>query len=436
MTDDRSDRDDPWAAPGDDLWAAAAGRTPPTPSPADLPPSVPEPTEALPSVPPGSTPPGDGPPTPGAPPPSGGRPAWLLPLVLGVAAVLAVVALVVLLTRDGPAEVTEDSSPPVSPATTVPGTTVPVTVAPSTVAPTTTAAPTTTSTTEPATTTTVPSLPAGLTLTQAAGDGVHSLSGADDVLVAAERVELALAVGDGSFLVQNRSGRTAAFGETLPADTEIRRIGAVSEVLVPAATDQWHTLHDVEVVDGRRLVLVSTVQGSNIEDWREDLYLIDLDTGERTDLGVVATWESGTSRLHLSADGLIVGEWYASVVSGPLFMDLDGNEGLDPASVGLEAEYVDCGDCPRAFSVSSDGARLAWIQGGTLVLYDRQAGARLAEVPLGGSAEVIVDSIEVGSDAVVLNVVDSPGGQALAPVVVGFDGTITPLARRGVATID
>lgn len=357
--------------------------------------------------------------------------------MLGVAAVLAVVVLVVLLTRDGPDEVSDDSSPPVSPATTVPATTVPATKVPPTVAPTTTLAPTTsTTTTEPPTTTTAPGVPAGLTLTQAASDGVHSLSGADDVLVAAERVELALAVGDGSFLVQNRSGRFAAFGDVNPADTEIRRIGAVTGVVVPAAADQWHTLHDVEVVGGRTLALVSTTQGSNIEDWREDLFTVDLDTGERRDVGLVAVWEEGISRLHLTSDGLIVGEFYASVVTGPIFWDLDGNPALDPASVGLESEYVDCADCPGRFSASASGDRLAWTEGAVVVVYDLRAGARLAELPLGEAADLPVESLEVGADAVVVNLVDAPGGEALAPVVLAVDGTVTPLARRGIATID
>lgn len=407
MTDPGPGGDEHPLAPRDDLWAAATGQPP------------------LPPPPPG------GPSTPGAPPPNR-RPAWLPPTLLGAVVVLAVVLLVVLLTRDSD-EASEDTSPPVTIATTVADTTVPPTPAP-----TTTTTSTTTTTEAPTTTTTVaptPGLPAGLALTQAAADGVHALSGSDDQLVAAERVQLAFAVGDGSFVVQNRTGRFGPGGTNSPADTEIRRIGTVNAIVVPAQTGQWNRLHDVEQIGGRPVALVSIDRGSTPEDTVEELFLVDLDTGERRLVATIGGWEAGTARLHL-ADGLIVGEWSSEAVTGPLLLDFDGNPAIDPASVGLEEEYVDCADCPRRFAVSSTGDRLAWVERGIVVVYDLPAGRRAAEFSLGSVPSVAVDAVEIAGDAVVLNPIDTASGEALAPVVLTGDGAFTPLDRRGTATID
>lgn len=389
-------------------------------------------------------------PLPPEPPSRPTRPQWLLPLVAAGAAVLLAAVIVALAARDdGDDELSEDSSPAITTATTGASTLAPSTTAggvePSEAPEDTTAATdatTTTSTAAPETTTSgppptdattmppVPAWPPGLVLTQAAADGVHAVSGDGDVAVAGGQYEIAFAVGDGSFVVQRHSGRGAVNG----TETEISRVGSVEAVVVAGTSDAWHTLHDVEIVSGRPLALISTATGSTPDDASEQLHLYDLAGGTSTPVMEIGAWESGTSRLHL-ADGLIVGEWSAEVQSGPLFVDFDGNPAIDPATLGLQDSYDDCAGCPHRFSVNAGGDLIGWVEGGNLVVYDLAAGARIAEIPLGGPTAGSIDSIQLASGSAVVNPFGS-SLEALEPVLVGNDGSLTPLARRGFATVD
>ena len=64
------------------------------------------------------------------------------------------------------------------------------------------------------------------------------------------------------------------------------------------------------VVNGRRLLLYSQHTTDRCpQESNEDLWVVDLDTGERKLVANgIGGWEFGTSRLHLGANGLIVGQ--------------------------------------------------------------------------------------------------------------------------------
>ena len=77
----------------------------------------------------------------------------------------------------------------------------------------------------------------------------------------------------------------------------------------PALIDAGGTwrLDDAGFVDGRPVAVVTASGGANPDQWDERLYLVDLDTLEKTDLGSVGHWEFGTFDARLAPDGVVVG---------------------------------------------------------------------------------------------------------------------------------
>lgn len=466
-----SDRDDDlpteavpsWPAPppsrrpgaDDDIWSITAPDAEPPPG-GDVPPPTGPATEIMPSVPAPAPRPVEGsgaPPPPtvppvalggtGGPPPRRGR-AWAWALVLLLVAGAAALLTVFLLGGDDDS-VTEDTSTTSSTTSTMVPTSPPTTdltpppTAPPTEAPTTTEEPTTTITEAPTTTTEPPpAWPSGVRVVVASPDGVHVVQDGSDELVAAERVAIALPLPGGGFLVQDRSGRydPNTGQDALPGATTIRRLDGSGAVLLAPTGEQWLRLHDVGAVDGVLMALVSISEGSNPDDTVEELVLLPVDGGSPRSIGIIGGWEAGTGRLHLGGGG-VVGEAFAEATSGPLLLTVEGNQLIDPAVLGLQGSYVDCGrECPHHFATDPSGSTIGWVEAGALVVVNATNGQRLADVQLPAELLDTTVELELLQGAAVLSRRTEPfGGQLLPPVVVDLaTGEHTVLAVSGIAS--
>jgi len=351
------------------------------------------------------------------------------------------------------------STVPVAPAATTAMTTVALatpspspTPSPSATTPETAAATTPATSLAPASTTTTAAVPpapaigAGPAIAVAGGDVIDLLD-ARGVLVGTitEAADIALALGDGRVLFQTQGGA----GDGLaPGDTNpfIWDDGSRRPLGLAAGDTDYIRIHDVAVVDGRHLVLYTT-NGSeaNPETYGAvRLWAADIDGGEATpdavgagapiDLGVVGTWETGPRRLHLAADGLIVGtidppgepasSWFVSALPGSPGESYAA--GLTPESLG-----VDCtDDCPVVFTVNGAGTMLAWLDdaGVTRVPLDGDApdapGAPTTEPFPGTTGVGDVDLLDDGGYVVTYSEFRSPRPAAL---LVAADGQTVDL---------
>ena len=144
--------------------------------------------------------------------------------------------------------------------------------------------------------------------------------GADgERVLTTEPMAIALDTGDGRVIIQRVAGyvdRTMEPAATVPL--VVGDDGDLTELFGTADWDGDVTLHDVELVDGRRLLLFGlTVEPNDPNTSSETLYVVDLDTKKRTTVDRnIGGWEFGTGRLHLATTGLIVGE--SDAVSVPL----------------------------------------------------------------------------------------------------------------------
>lgn len=149
---------------------------------------------------------------------------------------------------------------------------------------------------------------------------------------------------------------------------------------------------------------------------------------------MIGGWEEGPSRLSYGS-GLIVGEYFSSITSGPFFLSLDGVT-INPNDLGLSSSYDDCAVCPSRFATDPSGTRIAWVEGDLLVVFDRNAGTRIAETRLPVGLGRDVDSIDLLGNTAIINAYDRTTGILGAAHVVGFDGTSTQLPTPGRATFD
>ena len=264
----------------------------------------------------------------------------------GGAALLAAAALVATFVLVGPSDdtVTVPATNPITnPTTTAPAptTSAPVVVAPTTAAP---AAPVTQAWIATAG-------PAGVVLRDAAGTTVRTLD---------EPMAIALPLADGRVIVQ-RVSDPSEDGDHTPLVWGLD--GSLEELLPGIEWSGPVTLHDVAIVDGVTTLLYSLTTDQDVPDQaREELTAVTLDgpeSGRFTDIAVIGGWESGTSRLHLSSNGLIVGQRSAEVSSGPLFLTVPGSSAertvpdISPAWFDLQEWYPDCAEaCPRLFTAS------------------------------------------------------------------------------------
>ena len=129
-----------------------------------------------------------------------------------------------------------------------------------------------------------------------------------------------------------------------------------------------------------------------------------LGDGSVVDLGQIGGWEAGTSRLKLGGV-TAVGEFYAEASRGLLSVREDGTT-IDPTSLGLEESYVDCSDCPRLYTITPNGQRLAWLDGNSLVVVDLGTGAEVQRAGVPGDLAASVDDIALSDNIAVLNRTD------------------------------
>ncbi|GJM37843.1 MAG: hypothetical protein DHS20C19_12100 [Acidimicrobiales bacterium] len=114
----------------------------------------------------------------------------------------------------------------------------------------------------------------------------------------------------------------AADGSSAPPITVWHEAG--SYVIDLGAGFRQTQLRDVALVDGVPMALVTKQTGANIEDWVNDLFLVDLPTGDVERLAAAGGWEVGTDDVRF-ADGAIamaVGGIDAQWVE---VIDYDGN---------------------------------------------------------------------------------------------------------------
>lgn len=350
----------------------------------------------------------------------------------GLLAAAAAIVTFVLVTDDDDAAITPASVP-----TTVapePTTTVVTTPAPTSPASTTAAAPATA-------VTTVPQQPETAGLLTAGPDGVRERVGETVRTVTTEPVVIALDAGDRRVVVQRRQGEDNAVpAQWTYADTVPLVVGADGSLSPLFPGLDWGggvVLHDVEVVDGRRLLLYSVVVGPiSFETGQEDLWVIDLETGERTSIApAIGGWEYGTGRLHLAATGLVIGSASGGPTTVPTVFAVPGSPaaaagGPDPSALGLPTSTLICGeDCPVAFTVSADGGLIAWVNPSGEVFGMTIDEGRAVDEPhrLGPAPSGSVSDLELTSDGIIASFFRPYEGTAPAPVTVTWDGTTTTL---------
>jgi hypothetical protein len=178
--------------------------------------------------------------------------------------------------------------PETAPAPSTPGTQAPDTAPPASSGPPVTAPPT-------------PGTGGGAVVT-AGPDGVVRWVDGAPTTISTEPMAFAIGLGDGRILAQRFAGPiTAPYGRA-DADTApvvIARDGTITELFGTVDWDGAVRMHDLEIVDGRPLLLFSLAVGmENPDTADETLYVVDLDTAERTEIAQVGGWEFGTGRLH------------------------------------------------------------------------------------------------------------------------------------------
>ena len=117
-----------------------------------------------------------------------------------------------------------------------------------------------------------------------------------------------------AFLINQESGPTLVYQLAEQGDVYPPWPAGPINVMTPAGittidTEEAFTqlqLHDAAILDGRPTVLATRrTSGATPETTEERLLLIDIESGERTDLGTVGGWESGVSDARLT-DGSVV----------------------------------------------------------------------------------------------------------------------------------
>jgi len=325
------------------------------------------------------------------------------------------------------------------PVTVAPASTVPVVAtttqapSPATTTPATTVAPATTI--APTTSTEAPAQIDGSILV-ATRDGVFRVAPTGTEKILDEGQQVALGLPDGRLVVQANGGRMAA-GAAETAVYLVSTDGQKQVVVSPTpGSSEYITLHDAFERDGAWHVLVTIHVGSNIDDSRDDLVMVNLDTGVRTQLGYVGGWEDGSGRFSV-AGNLAVSEFYVTVTRGPLFIDLAGGSTPDPRNFGLAESYDDCTVCPSLFAIRPGGTELAWVEGEFVVIADTATGVQKAALALPRQLGTLAISSDVGSSGVIVNF-RAPYGMGDAPVpnpiVVTREGKIVELPREGVAS--
>ena len=360
---------------------------------------------------------------PVTPPPSGTPTRQLVVIGSSAFVVMLIVGLVLTLSLGGNDTSTSIATTSTSSSTSVVPSTIQPSVSPTSLVPTTIQ--------DTTTTTVVPSINQPITI--AGSQGISHIAGGITTRFDSQPWETAFRLADGSYIAQHSS---AGYGQQ--TDTTIYRVGATTTVVksVPNPATEWMRLHDVysEGSTGDSFVLYSLSSGFGMEDSKEELFALSLNTGLTTSFGMIGGWESGTSRLSFGSN-IIVGQFSAEADSGPFFLHLDGYT-TNPNDFGLADSYSDCSVCPSRFTIDPSGQRLAWVEADLLVVLDRASATRIAEIRLPQGLYPTIESIEIFGDLVLINVYDSNTGTMSKPILMSFNGTSMMLDTAGTATFD
>ena len=360
---------------------------------------------------------------PVTPPPSGTPTRQLVVIGSSAFVVMLIVGLVLTLSLGGNDTSTSIATTSTSSSTSVVPSTIQPSVSPTSLVPTTIQ--------ETTTTTVVPSINQPITI--AGSQGISHIAGGITTRFDSQPWETAFRLADGSYIAQHSS---AGYGQQ--TDTTIYRVGATTTVVksVTNPATEWMRLHDVysEGSTGDSFVLYSLSSGFGMEDSKEELFALSLNTGLTTSFGMIGGWESGTSRLSFVSN-IIVGQFSAEADSGPIFLHLDGYT-TNPNDFGLAVSYSDCSVCPSRFTIDPSGQRLAWVEADLLVVLDRVSATRIAEIRLPQGLYPTIDSIEIFGDLVLINVYDPNTGTMSQPILMSFNGTSMMLDTAGTATFD
>ena len=360
---------------------------------------------------------------PVTPPPSGTPTRQLVVIGSSAFVVMLIVGLVLTLSLGGNDTSTSIATTSTSSSTSVVPSTIQPSVSPTSLVPTTIQ--------ETTTTTVVPSINQPITI--AGSQGISHIAGGITIRFDSQPWETAFRLADGSYIAQHSS---AGYGQQ--TDTTIYRVGATTTVVksVTNPATEWMRLHDVysEGSTGDSFVLYSLSSGFGMEDSKEELFALSLNTGLTTSFGMIGGWESGTSRLSFGSN-IIVGQFSAEADSGPFFLHLDGYT-TNPNDFGLADSYSDCSVCPSRFTIDPSGQRLAWVEADLLVVLDRVSATRVAEIRLPQGLYPTIESIEIFGDLVLINVYDPNTGTMSQPILMSFNGTSMMLDTAGTATFD
>ena len=360
---------------------------------------------------------------PVTPPPSGTPTRQLVVIGSSAFVVMLIVSLVLTLSLGGNDTSTSIATTSTSSSTSVVPSTIQPSVSPTSLVPTTIQ--------ETTTTTVVPSINQPITI--AGSQGISHIAGGITTRFDSQPWETAFRLADGSYIAQHSS---AGYGQQ--TDTTIYRVGATTTVVksVTNPATEWMRLHDVysEGSTGDSFVLYSLSSGFGMEDSKEELFALSLNTGLTTSFGMIGGWESGTSRLSFGSN-IIVGQFSAEADSGPFFLHLDGYT-TNPNDFGLADSYSDCSVCPSRFTIDPSGQRLAWVEADLLVVLDRVSATRIAEIRLPQGLYPTIESIEIFGDLVLINVYDPNTGTMSQPILMSFNGTSMMLDTAGTATFD
>jgi hypothetical protein len=284
-------------------------------------------------------------------------------------------------------------------------------------------------------TTVPPSASPGAVLT-AGPRGVVLHEGGERRTLTTEPMTIALDSGDGRVIVSRATGRGARRPLVLGDD------GSLAPLFDYALWPNDVRLHDIEVVDGRRLLLYSEQKAmDDPEAADETLFVIDLDTQERTRVARhIGGWEFGTDRLHLSRIGLIVGQASGEASHWIKILAVPDSPAAGAAlptaaDLGLEEFFSDCNDCPTGFTVAPDGGTIAWVDDGGLISMalapEIGQPERIAEVPGG-----YVKDLDLSDSAAIVSIFQVPERPALlvpldAGDAVGLEGTTATFGPTG-----
>jgi hypothetical protein len=275
--------------------------------------------------------------------------------------------------------------------------------------------------------TTVPPLPptGSAALVTVGPDGVVEHVGTETRTLTTEEMVRALPMGDANTLVQRHAGTGDRWSDADTVPLVLAPDGSLSPLFEGFDWGGAVVLHDIEVVGEQRLLLYS-VQGPLVpQQANESLYVVDLDSAERTEVAPdIGGWEFGTGRLHLATTGLVVGESWAEATHSLAIYAVPGSSASEAAvpnaaDLGLDETFVQCLECPRGFTVTSDGQTIGWVaDGGVVTVSLGSATGEAAAV--GGVPSGIVTDLDLTDTAALLSF--APEEQP-APFLVLLDGS-------------